>query len=82
MLKEHTLDWSAEWRLAGRKEGRKEGRKQGEATLLLRLLERKFGTLDQRVRRKIRRTDAKTLLEWGERLLTARSLAEVFGDQG
>ena len=90
MLKEHTLDWTAEWRMAGReegrqegrKEGRKEGRQEGEATLLLRLLERKFGALDRRVLRRIRRAEAETLLEWGERLLTAKSLAEVFGDRG
>ena len=75
MLKEHTLDWTAEWRMTGRKEGRKEG----EAALLLRQLEWKFGPLDQRIRRKVRRASADRLLEWGERVLTAESLAEVFG---
>ena len=66
----------AKWRLQGREEGRREG----EAILLLRLLERKFGSLKSSVRQKIENADGERLLEWGERILTARSLAEVFGE--
>ncbi len=72
MLTEHTLDWTAKWRM--------EGRKEGEAILLLRLAERKFGPLAPRVQRRIDGAGAEQLLEWGERLLTARSLAEVFDE--
>lgn len=73
MLTENTLDYSAKWRMQGRKEG--------EALLLLRLAERKFGPLAPAVRRRIRSANAEQLLAWGDRLLTARSLAEVF-DEG
>ena len=85
MITENAWDWTAEWRMKGeqegRRKGRKEGRKEGEAILLLRLLERKFGPPAPAVRRRIRSAGAKQLLEWGERLLTARSLAEVFGEE-
>lgn len=80
MLAENTLDWTAEWRMKGLAEGRKEGRKEGEAILLLRLLERKFGPVAPTVRRRVRSAGARQLLEWGERLLTAASLPEVFGE--
>ena len=78
MLDEYTLDWTAKWRMQGREEGRREG----EAALLLRQLERKFGALKSGIRQRIESAEADQLLEWGERLLTARSLAEVFGEEG
>ncbi len=88
MITENTLDWTAEWRMKGReeglvegrREGRKEGRKEGEAALLLRQIERKFGATEPQVRRRIRNASAEDLLDWGERLVTAETLAEVFGD--
>lgn len=55
-----------------------EGCQEDEAVLLLRLLERKFGLLNAAIRQRIATADAETLLTWGERLLTAGSLAEVF----
>ena len=84
MLTENTLDWTAEWRMKGLEEGlergRQEGRREGEAALLLRQIERKFGLLEPRDRRRIQDADAERLLEWGERLMTVESLPEVFGD--
>jgi hypothetical protein len=64
----------------GRKKGVQEGRQEGEASLLLRLLERKFGRLDARTRKRIRSADAERLLVWGERVLTAERLEDVFGN--
>ncbi len=57
---------------------REEGQLAGEALLLTRLLQLKFGSLDDTVGQRI--ADAETLLRWGGRVLTADSLAEVFGD--
>jgi predicted transposase YdaD len=62
----------------GKKEGTAEGKKKGEATLLLRLLERKFGPLDRQTRARIGKADSKHLLEWGERILAAERLEQVF----
>jgi hypothetical protein len=81
-------DWSRAWKQEGREEGRKagrqegpeEGQKKGEARMLVRLLELRFGPLDETARAKLDGADADTLLRWGERVLTAQALGEVFGD--
>ena len=66
----------AGWKAAGgRAERRAKGRQEGEATLLLRLLERRFGALPAPVRDRI--ADTATLEAWGLRVLDAGSLDEV-----
>jgi hypothetical protein len=86
MLRETVQEWTQQWleegRQQGRQEGRQEGRQQGEAQLLTRLLERRFGTLAAADHARIQQADADELLTWGERLLTARTPEEVFGDSG
>ena len=64
----------------GRQKGLQEGRQEGESSLLQRLLTRKFGPLDETVRARLAAADSETLLVWGDRVLTATSLAEVFGE--
>ena len=54
-----------------------QGIRQGEATLLLRLIELKFGAASEAVIRQIREADADTLLKWSERILTAETLTDV-----
>jgi hypothetical protein len=44
------------------------------------MIERRFGPLSAADRARIQRADAGALLVWGDRLLSARSLAEVFVD--
>jgi hypothetical protein len=63
----------------GLQRGRTEGRTEGEAALLLRQLNRRFGPLSDATRQRIEMADADTLLVWGERLLDARGLDEVWG---
>ncbi len=60
-------------------EGRVEGRVEGEAAILLRQLERKFRPLPESARQRVAAADAETLLAWGERVLDAHSLDEVWG---
>lgn len=76
MLAERVKDWSRAWK----QEGLEEGQKKGEVTMLIRLLELRFGPLDEAARAKLDSADAETLPRWGERVLTAPTLAEVFGD--
>jgi predicted transposase/invertase (TIGR01784 family) len=71
-----------EGRVEGRFEGRLEGRVEGEAALLLRLLERRFGPLPESARQRIAAADAETLLVWGERVLDARALEEIWERPG
>jgi predicted transposase YdaD len=52
---------------------------EGEAAMLLRLLERKFRPLPEAARQRIATADAETLLLWGERVLDATSLEEIWG---
>ncbi|WP_022948394.1 DUF4351 domain-containing protein [Methylohalobius crimeensis] len=62
----------------GLQKGRLEGRQEGEAAVLLRLLERQFGPVDEAVRERLARADDATLLHWCERVLTAETLEEVW----
>ncbi len=78
MIAEHAIDWTAQWR----QKDREEGRKEGEAQLLLRQLRYKFGPLDSTIEERVNSTDAAQLLEWGERVLTANILDEVFDGNG
>ncbi|MHB1829324.1 MAG: DUF4351 domain-containing protein, partial [Steroidobacteraceae bacterium] len=50
---------------------------QGRAELVLRLLARRFGEVPQAVQTSLRHADIEALDRIGERLLTARSLAEA-----
>lgn len=82
MLRETVREWTEDWERKGLEKGlekgRREGRRDGEAALLIRLLEFKFGALRPEDRSRIDAADAERLLAWGERVLTARSLEEVF----
>lgn len=82
MIAERTIDWSKAWReeglRAGREEGRLEGRQEGLREVVMRQLERKFGLLDETIRRRVREADDETLLGWADRTLTADRLKDVF----
>jgi flagellar biosynthesis/type III secretory pathway protein FliH len=82
MLAERVKEWAEEWKRQGLQEGIQEGLQQGlqqgEAAIVLRLLERRFGALDETVRQRIQAADAETLLLWGERVLIVQVLADVF----
>ena len=58
--------------------GRHQGRLEGQARFFLLLLESKFGPLDPEVEDRVRSAEKDRLQEWGERLLTAKSLQDVF----
>ncbi len=68
-----------EWRDRVREEGREEGQLAGEALVLTRLLQLKFGPLDEATRERIDDADSESLLRWADRVLTADSLSAVFG---
>jgi hypothetical protein len=66
------------WNREIREEGRQEGRQEGEAWVVLRQLRLKFGPLEPEVEAQVRSAHPDRLLEWGDRVLTAKSLQEVF----
>ena len=65
-------------RKEGHKEGRKEGRKEGERALLTRQLQKRFGELPPAVLARLEAADEATLERWGEALLDARALDDLF----
>ena len=74
MLAERVQEWTKQWR----DEGWTEGVQAGEAALLLRQLERRFGPLTDPQKQRVQTATSETLLLWGDRVLTARSIDEVF----
>ncbi len=80
MLAESIDRWNREIWEDGHQEGRQEGRREGEADLVLRQLRLKLGPLEPDIEDRVRSADADRLLEWGERILTAESLQDVFRD--
>ncbi len=46
--------------------------------MLLSQLEQRFGTVPASYQKRLKQADSDTLLEWGQRLLLAPSLKEVF----
>ena len=62
----------------GLKRGIEQGRGEGEAVFLMRLLRHKFGPLSPALEQRIRNAEPEALATWGERVLTAQTLDEVF----
>jgi hypothetical protein len=61
----------------GERRGEQKGRQEGEATLLRRLLERRFGALPDWALDRIAAADTAVLEDWGLRVLDAGSLEDV-----
>jgi Putative transposase, YhgA-like/Domain of unknown function (DUF4351) len=68
------------WNRELREKSLQEGTREGEARVLLRLLHLKFGSVGSSVEERVRAADSDQLLEWSERVLTAESIADVFGN--
>ena len=68
----------AEGEAKGEARGEALGAKRGGIALLRRLLERKFGPLPEWVLQTLETADFDSLPVWGERVLNAQSLEEVF----
>jgi Putative transposase, YhgA-like len=82
MLSERVEEWSRQIEARSRKKGRREGLKIGRAEgqeVFLRQLEIKFGPLDEPTRSRVKAARPQSLLAWAERLVTADTLADVFG---
>lgn len=64
----------------GHAEGRAEGRLEGGAELILRQLQKRFGPLPAGTEERVRAATESELARWTDRILDARSLADVFAD--
>ncbi len=88
MLADKAQTWTEMWERQGLEKGLekglerglRQGRQEGESTMLLRLLEHRFGPLDEHTRQRVESADAERLLLWGERFVDATVLQDVFAD--
>ena len=62
----------------GRRDGHSDGRKDGQRALLLRQLTRRFGALPPDVATRVEQASPDQLEHWGDRILDATSLDDVF----
>lgn len=62
----------------GIEKGIEQGRAQGSASVLLRLLNRRFGPLSPDIIRRLSQSTPEQLEIWAERVLEARTIDEVF----
>jgi hypothetical protein len=77
---EYQSEFARRYVAQGRAEGRAEGLAEGKAALLLKLLARRFGLLPEEVEERVRAASVDELDACAERLLTAKSPDEVFGE--
>ncbi|MBF0437651.1 MAG: DUF4351 domain-containing protein, partial [Magnetococcales bacterium] len=59
---------------------REEGRDEEGRKIILRLLNKRFGSLPSAIQEKIAQANAEALEQWGDRLLDAASLEDVFAE--
>ena len=74
MLAERMREWEQQWK----KEGEQKGKQEGAADVLTGQLESKFGYLNPSVQERLQAADMEQLQLWAMRILTAKSLEEVF----
>ena len=77
-LAERFDQWALEYEQKGKQEGLQEGLQKGEGLLLQRQLARRFGPLPDAVLQRIAAASITELELWGDRVLDAASLDEVF----
>jgi hypothetical protein len=61
-------------------QGRAEGRAEGARSMLLRLLRARFGELPASVVARVESSEASVLERWGDRVLSAKTLADVLDE--
>jgi hypothetical protein len=59
-------------------QGRDEGRAEGKASMLLRLLHRRFRSVPEAVEQRVLQSEVACLDAWAERVLDATTMDEVF----
>lgn len=58
--------------------GIEKGMQQGEAAIILRQLKHKFASIPKKYEQLIKQADAEILLTWGERILEAKRIEDIF----
>jgi len=74
---EYQSDFARRYHAQGHQEGQQEGRRQERCAVLIRLAEKRFGSVPPEVRARIEAADLSTADRWLDRLLSAESLDEL-----
>lgn len=82
MLAEKLDDWTEQWKREGLEKGIEKGRQQEASAMLLRFLTKRFGPVDEATRQKVEAAPVEQLEAWGDRVLDAGSLDDVFLSPG
>jgi hypothetical protein len=53
---------------------------KGEAAIIMRLMQHRFGNIPEVYEQRIQQADANTLLSFGEKILEAKTLEDLFKD--
>ncbi len=61
-------------------EGIQKGIQKGEAAMLMRQIRHRFGEVPKPITQQISKADPQTLLIWGEKVLDATNLEEIFAE--
>lgn len=77
-LENEAMTIAQQLRQQGVQQGMQQGMQQGESKMLLRQLTRKFNVVPESYRQQLLSANDEQLLNWGDRVLDAESLDEVF----
>ena len=80
MLANRVKEWERDSWKRGMQKGIQEGKLEGKAETLISLLEVKFGELSDEIHAKFNQADEEQLQKWTTRILTAKTLGDVFGN--
>lgn len=78
MLAERVTQWTENWKQEGMQKGIPMGQQKEAARMLYRQLTRRFGILSIETRQKLENAPTEQLEQWGENLMDAKTLEEVF----
>ena len=76
MLSERVKEWNRE----SMQKGMQNGIQKGALNLLIRQLEIKFGPIAPEVMTRLEQADDQQLLNWSERILTAKNISDILGN--
>lgn len=79
MVATYAERWIEKWTTEGHAKGQAIGEVSGKASVLRRMLTRRFGPLPADAEARIQAADSPTLDAWCDRILDARTIDEVFG---
>ncbi len=84
MLAETGIEWTEQWKQQGFQQGIEQGeikgKQEGEAAVLARLLNKRFGSLDDSTRARLNTAALEQLEHWTDRILDAASIDQIFRD--